>query len=141
MLGHLPHPSPPAGLCALPRDRVNRLIVFAFAHLLLPTNAAATPATSAPAATAADPHKDPYLRVTPSEVGRQAVDLRLIEEEEERAHAIAVLVRAVEVGVGGPSLDDHLQATVGLLAQLIERTVWIESVGHAWAQAGSRPSF
>src|SRR5919201_2286538 len=68
----------------------------------------------------------PHLLQMPSAddgVGRQAVDLRLVEEEEEGAEAADPVARVLAVQAGAvPSVPlELLQPLAGALAQLVER--------------------
>ena len=78
-------------------------------------------------------------------LGRQAVDLRLVDQEEERVQpADDVVVRAVEVGILRLSRSRAcaLSCCTRSLARSCSSSIgpnWIDAVGQALAQAGASP--
>jgi hypothetical protein len=48
-------------------------------------------------------------------IGRQTLDLRVVEKEKEGTHTVALLVDAGDPGVIDSHLYEHLQTSVGLL--------------------------
>ena len=112
------------------RSRVTPVRV---AHRRAPANEATRAAPAAPPAASADPlpHRRQVARGD-DRVGRQPVDLGLVEQQEERAVAADAVVGVVAVQ---PRLDDArlvqlLDALAGALAQLVELAE-LDRVGRA----------
>ena len=91
-------------------------------HSRPPRNVAARPTTIAAAASAVVRHSCGRCLIGACRVGRQAVDLRLVEQQEERAEAADTVVRvlAVEARPVPALLLERREAGLRALAQLVE---------------------
>ena len=102
------------------------------------------PAPSAAAATAVARQISPQVAGRRDRVRRQPVHLGVVEQQEERAEAADAVVRvgAVQAGVGVAGRLERLDPRRRhARAAPSSSPNWIELVGHAFAQAGSRSSF
>ena len=112
------------------------------AHDPLPANTATAPASRAPAASAgAAPHVR-QVAGGDDRVRRQAVDLRLVEQQEERAGAAdaVVGVLAVQPRVHHPRRVQRSDPGVARSRSSSTSPNWIDWVGQACAQAGVWPA-
>ena len=102
-----------------------------------PRNASAAPTTVAAAASAVVRHISGRCRRRHDRVRRQAVDLGLVEQQEERAEAADAVVRVAAVeprARSSPRASSFAEPLVGALAQLVERPE-LDRVGRARLRA------